>query len=368
MLNARITSAARAYARNDASRCGLRGYRTDTGQTTNKPITFKAQPSIPGDHGTPTLRARQNGGRSLPLPPILDPVVEEAKERHHEPRPHQLYGPRTKMQAEIDMNPFAQALATPVRQCQLTSARLPSHFLQPLTARLEQQGVKSDSASPPAQRPSVRLVPEFESAAPKDASSQVRNYLLAQRPVCDFATTRARWPVLVTERMKAWIARHSGRKSNSISAQKDVQWDADTAEQVLVSMRERVRREVSLGVRHKYVLPFSTPSDMQIWHEREKNWRTEDGPVKNLLALESHEDEDLTSALRQTNSSHSEGHGLRETHNLAQLLGEEEVTLSDLGASWALIAKGAKYLAVLESTRSVELRLAVMTVEAYLRT
>ncbi|TKA43695.1 hypothetical protein B0A54_05478 [Friedmanniomyces endolithicus] len=348
MLNATITSAARAYARIDATRCGLRGYRTDTGQTTNKPITFKAQPSVPGDHGTPTLRARQNGRRSLPLPPILDPVVEEAKERHHEPRPYQLYGPRTKMQAEIDMNPFAQALATPVRQCQLTSARLPSHFLQPLAARIQSQAANSEPSSTSSSRLLVRLVPEPKRVAPDDPSSVVRNYLLAHRSVFDFVTTRARWPVLLTERVKAWIARKTGRKSNSISAQKDVQWDADTAEQVLMSMRERVRY-------------------MQAWHEREKNWRIEDGPVTSLLALQSHEDEELTSALRQTSPPHGEGHGEIEIHNLAQLLGNEEVTLGDLGASWALMAKGAKYLAVLESTRSVELKMAIMTLEAYLR-
>ncbi|KAK0305523.1 hypothetical protein LTR01_006670 [Friedmanniomyces endolithicus] len=367
MLNATITSAARAYARIDATPCGLRGYRTDTGQTTNKPITFKAQPSVPGDHGTPTLRARQNGGRSLPLPPILDPVVEEAKERHHESRPYQLYGPRTKMQAEIDMNPFAQALATPVRQCQLTSARLPSHFLQPLAARIQSQVANSEPSSTSSSRLLVRLVPEPKRVAPDDPSSVVRNYLLAHRSVFDFVTTRARWPVLLTERVKAWIARKTGRKSNSISAQKDVQWDADTAEQVLMSMRERVRCEMSLGVRHKYVLLISTILDMQAWHEREKNWRIEDGPVTSLLALQSHEDEELTSALRQTSPPHGEGHGEIEIHNLAQLLGNEEVTLGDLGASWALMAKGAKYLAVLESTRSVELKMAIMTLEAYLR-
>ncbi|KAK0269529.1 hypothetical protein LTR35_014825 [Friedmanniomyces endolithicus] len=368
MLNARLISAARAYARNGANRHGLRGYRTDTGQTTNKPITFKAQPSIPGDHGTPTLRARQNGGRSLPLPPILDPVVEEAKERHREPRPHQLYGPRTKMQAEIDMNPFAQALATPVRQCQLTSARLPSHFLQPLAARIQSQAVNSEPSSTSSSRLLVRLVPEPKRAAPDDPGSVVRNYLLAHRSVFDLVTTRARWPVLLTERMKAWIARKTGRKSNSISAQKDVQWDTDTGEQVLVSMRERVHCEVSLGIRHKYVLLFSAPSDMQTWHKREKNWRIEDGPVTSLLALQLHEDEELTSALRQIHPPHTERHGEIEIYNLAQLLGKEEVTLGDLGASWALMAKGAKYLAVLESTRSVELRLAIMTLEAYLRT
>ena len=56
-----------------------------------------------------------------------------------------------------------------------------------------------------------------------------------------------------------------------------------------------------------------------------------------------------------------------DVHDLAQLLGKERVTLEDLGASWAVIEKGAEWLGVLESNRSVDLILAVMKLEGYMR-
>ncbi|TKA51805.1 hypothetical protein B0A55_13479, partial [Friedmanniomyces simplex] len=131
-----------------------------------------------------------------------------------------------------------------------------------------------------------------------------------------------------------------------ISVQKDVRWDPDTAERLLVSMRESVQHELSLGIRHKYVIPLSTISELEAWQERE--------------------DEGVAHMLRIVESSESKSQGCVEVHNLADVLGKEDVTLSDLGASWALQEKGARWLGLLESTRSVGLRTAVMRLEAFL--
>ncbi|TKA61770.1 hypothetical protein B0A55_12054 [Friedmanniomyces simplex] len=375
MPNVTFKSACRAYVHSNATRCGLRGYRTDTGQTINKPLIPKAQPLVRGDDGIRTFRARQHGGRSLPLPPLLDPIVTEAKERYHaakksyhDPKPSRLYGPKTKMQAEMEMNPYAQALATPIRQCQLTSARLPSHFLQAFTTHLQRLTANNNPSNGPPPRLSARLAPELkDGGTPDTLRSPGRSYLLADRSILDFVTARKKWPVLVSEHMKAWITRHSARKSNSISVQKDVQWDPDTAERLLVSMRESVQGELSLGIRHKYVLPLSTISDLEAWQEREKDWRIEDGPVMGLFTLKPGEDEGVAHMLRIVESSESKSQGCVEVHNLADVLGKEDVTLSDLGASWALQEKGVRWLGLLESTRSVGLWTAVMRLEAYLR-
>lgn len=71
--------------------------------------------------------------RELPTSPYMDPETIAAKEKYRTPKPkarpiHQL----TQFGKQIAKNPYARALATPVRACRATNVTLPRFFLQDL--------------------------------------------------------------------------------------------------------------------------------------------------------------------------------------------------------------------------------------------
>ena len=67
--------------------------------------------------------------RELPLSPLMDPAVIAAKQKHHLPKPFPSKNPTT-FQQKLSKNPYALALATPVRQCKATHITIPKFFLQ----------------------------------------------------------------------------------------------------------------------------------------------------------------------------------------------------------------------------------------------
>ncbi|KAI1352569.1 hypothetical protein F5Y01DRAFT_279760 [Xylaria sp. FL0043] len=65
----------------------------------------------------------------LPLSPIMDPSYWDATTRHQAPKAKR--GKATNsVERQFRKNPFARALATPIRQCTASRTRLPSFFLQ----------------------------------------------------------------------------------------------------------------------------------------------------------------------------------------------------------------------------------------------
>ncbi|KAL8766113.1 MAG: hypothetical protein Q9209_007011 [Squamulea sp. 1 TL-2023] len=64
----------------------------------------------------------------LPLSPLLDPNLLAARNRYKVPKPEP-DGELSAFQKKLRKNPYAQALATPVRQCAVTGSRLPKFFL-----------------------------------------------------------------------------------------------------------------------------------------------------------------------------------------------------------------------------------------------
>ncbi|KAL3419556.1 hypothetical protein PVAG01_08054 [Phlyctema vagabunda] len=67
--------------------------------------------------------------RDLPLSPLMDPKLIAAREKWHKRKQPPGTNP-TPFQLQLARNPYAQALATPPRQCQLTKVILPRYFLQ----------------------------------------------------------------------------------------------------------------------------------------------------------------------------------------------------------------------------------------------
>jgi hypothetical protein len=66
---------------------------------------------------------------SLPISPLMDPNVIKAKERWVAQKARPSQNPEI-FQQTLAKNPYARALATPLRRCQLTYSVLPSFFLQ----------------------------------------------------------------------------------------------------------------------------------------------------------------------------------------------------------------------------------------------
>ncbi|KAI0544841.1 hypothetical protein F4679DRAFT_563467 [Xylaria curta] len=66
---------------------------------------------------------------NLPLSPVMDPSYWEATMRHRAPKQKKGKA-QNSVERQFRKNPYAQALATPVRRCPATQIRLPSFFLQ----------------------------------------------------------------------------------------------------------------------------------------------------------------------------------------------------------------------------------------------
>ncbi|KAI0160020.1 hypothetical protein GGR52DRAFT_564007 [Hypoxylon sp. FL1284] len=67
----------------------------------------------------------------LPLSPVMDPTFWEATQRHQTPKAKP-GKPQNSVERQLRANPFALALATPIRRCAMTFNRMPSFFLQHL--------------------------------------------------------------------------------------------------------------------------------------------------------------------------------------------------------------------------------------------
>ncbi|KAE9379792.1 hypothetical protein N431DRAFT_434673 [Stipitochalara longipes BDJ] len=98
-------------------------------------IQYKPEPAAPyGERAAATTT--QNASLAvayerptLPVSPLMDPDVISAKEKHHARKLRPSKSPEP-FQQILNKNPYAQALATPLRRCQLTHSALPSFFLQ----------------------------------------------------------------------------------------------------------------------------------------------------------------------------------------------------------------------------------------------
>ncbi|KAI4203962.1 MAG: hypothetical protein LQ348_001345 [Seirophora lacunosa] len=77
-------------------------------------------------------RSETDGGTAaflqLPLSPLIDPKLQAARNRYKARKPEPSREP-SEFQKKLAKNPYALALATPVRNCAITGVRLPNQFL-----------------------------------------------------------------------------------------------------------------------------------------------------------------------------------------------------------------------------------------------
>lgn len=168
-----------------------------------QPFPIEAQPTTTSDDGSRTLRVRKDGNRNLPLSPVMDPVAVEARERHKKPKspPSKKEETLSAFSRELEKNEFARALATPVRRCNVTRARLPSHFLLPFVAKIPPAeelrpvpGEAQNAQSKSTLKPAVLFKPQVPAS-----------YALATEHVVE-ELERGKWTTLVTERLKRRLA------------------------------------------------------------------------------------------------------------------------------------------------------------------
>ncbi|KJY02013.1 hypothetical protein TI39_contig264g00017 [Zymoseptoria brevis] len=217
----------------------LSTYKTKrwTHPTQQAPEETATLPSTtPSEHGSHTLRLRKHGNKALPLPSLFDPIKVAAREKHKAKKPPADFDSSnlTPFQQELQANPYAHALASPTRQCVLTRARLPEHFLIPFISNLPPiaKAESQTPSSPPQQQPQPTqplLQPRIGFRSPKPSS-----YILARAaafqhiaPTGTGKRKKDKWAVLVNQRMSRAWAQRKGVDQRKLDEGKEWIYDAD---------------------------------------------------------------------------------------------------------------------------------------------
>lgn len=189
-------------------------------------------------------RAPLTNNHGLPVSPALQ-RTEQRPAREQQPLES-----LTPFRKAVAANPYANALATPVRQCNFTAARLPSHHLLPFATVFRRH--END-----------KLVPYL---APVDKSQQTsRAYALNSRQLLIRLSQKKNWQRLLGHDLKF------GLKNRN-----DYQWSSQMDEIILSRLRSSVVRKLTWLLSKpnaKLVTPFESdtecPSSACILHLRE---------------------------------------------------------------------------------------------------
>ncbi|KAL8873124.1 MAG: hypothetical protein Q9174_001354 [Haloplaca sp. 1 TL-2023] len=119
------------------------------------------------------------------MSPLMDPKLDAARNRFKTRKP-EANGKPSEFQAKLRKNPYAQAIASPVRSCMLTEARIPAYFLidfglarHPKTGKpwqLPKLAIDRNTISPDAKYPDAKS-PDAKSPDAKDAGANVHSNL-----------------------------------------------------------------------------------------------------------------------------------------------------------------------------------------------
>ncbi|KAK4990875.1 hypothetical protein LTR66_005369 [Elasticomyces elasticus] len=172
----------------------------------------------------------------------MDPIAIEARTKYKQPKPRQTFEKLTSFQRALHANPYAHALATPLRLCASTSALLPKHFLIPFETQVAPPAQEPDehtrppqdgtSKSPLQSRASkLQLVPTLPNNAPGTCRKGPTSFLISRQSALAFASKKKGWHSLVSLRMQD-KARTTRRESWS--------WRENMVDHVLAGMRNSV--------------------------------------------------------------------------------------------------------------------------------
>lgn len=243
-----------------------------------------SEPTTLSEDGIRTLRIRKHGHRPLPIPKIMDPVYLQARDKHKQPRQvivgyrrldlghgrlqdiEEEDGPRreapdvrnlkpvqdsetmTPFQIKLYTNPYARALATSIRQCNLTRARLPSHFLL-------QFGLFMPQVESPSSQQSDNVKPYWKLLAyPQRSPMKLPlGRILATRSTVEALASKHRnggkWGILASPKAKErWAVMTQRAGSSGILPGKEFDWDPNMSEVVLQRLREEVVTKMRYGL------------------------------------------------------------------------------------------------------------------------
>lgn len=146
---------------------------------------------------------------------------------------------RTAFQRALEANPYAQALATPVRQCQLSRTRLPSQFLVPFVTELPALNRESIDGKDATAKPRIAPAIDFKSNRPK-------SYLLAtEEAMRSMGGRKGKWPLLVNDRMKRPYALRARKSMDSVKVHREWVCDKDgLVDRVREQLRQVVKRNL----------------------------------------------------------------------------------------------------------------------------
>ncbi|EOA89579.1 hypothetical protein ACJQWK_02399 [Exserohilum turcicum] len=192
-----------------------------------------------------TVRLRQDKqAKELPLPPLLDPLVLEQRSRFEQKKERPQVADFTPTQRRLWENPFAHALASPVRQCRATFISLPVAFLTSLHPR----------PHPTTQDP--WLLPVALTTARKHLGPPYR--FLGRHLVTAYLGKKKAWEKGLYSRMSEKLGAHN---------MKNLVWREDMHDFILEMLRKKLSNSLGwyFGFRGR-LIPVPSPRTEDIEH------------------------------------------------------------------------------------------------------
>ncbi|CBX98091.1 hypothetical protein IAQ61_010196 [Plenodomus lingam] len=195
--------------------------------------------------GHRTFRERKDEqAKALPLPPLLDPVALEDRHKWQRPKDRPKHAEFTPFQKKLCEIPFARVLASPVRQCRLTTILLPSDLLMAVYPRPHPE------TNDPWLLP-VSLVSEQSHLGPP-------LYFVGHRHVATQLGKKKTWEKVLPLRM---VAKLSGLNL------KNMIWREDMPDLILQAMRNKVSKKLSsIFIIRDRLIPVASPRAEDIEH------------------------------------------------------------------------------------------------------
>ncbi|KAF2481782.1 hypothetical protein BDY17DRAFT_325296 [Neohortaea acidophila] len=163
----------------------------------------------------------------------MDPIVLAAREKYTQPKAVVVQEELTEFQRELAKNPFAQSLASPIRQCSLTRVRLPTHFLQPFSTV-----VSSTRFAPEGDKRPHLLPHPARTRHEAYVSTGSSSYVINRRHVLDYLNRKGKWTAAVSFRMQEGYAKVGVKKRAKVGD--TWVWDREMPERILGDLRAEV--------------------------------------------------------------------------------------------------------------------------------
>ncbi|KAE9972224.1 hypothetical protein Vi05172_g11541 [Venturia inaequalis] len=222
--------------------CPYRFYSSRAKDAAAPISTPQASPDTNVD--SPSVKPRKWGNRALPLSPIMDPVKIEQRNRHRKTKlPPPKNADLTPFQKALVNNPYARALATDIRHCNITDAHLPSFFQIPFEVL--------PHIDPPHQ---FYLVPTrlFADVTPNVSYKKTgaSNYAQCRQSVLKHVLEEKIHTALINHSQREDMGETKNNKSPRFRQRSGVRWRQDMDEFVLGLLQSAVVRSLKWGLQH----------------------------------------------------------------------------------------------------------------------